>query len=335
MKTVKPYILTLLTLSIIFSGCWFIRAGMRNIDNVIFDSPAKVQNKIKEPIKDNVKLSALWVGQSTVLLQIDDKVIITDPVFDNVIAGIMMRKVEAGLDISSIPKLDLILVSHAHMDHLSFPTLDKLDKRFPHTTLVIPDGVEKYLPSYNMKIIKMRTGNSEKRNYIGETRIIDGIKITTVYANHQGGRFGLDSYLWDVPGCTGYIIQYKGITVYFAGDTSYDEKAFKELGKKYKIDLALIPMGPCRECDSIGNFRHVASLGALMILDDTRAKYMIPIHFGTIEYFNDPNTPMYVLKDLIKKYNSKTVTGIAASAPYSEKIKILKPGEQYIFEYKN
>jgi N-acyl-phosphatidylethanolamine-hydrolysing phospholipase D len=335
MKVTKFSILTLLILPVFFSGCWFIRAGMRNIDNVMFDSPAKVENKIKDPVKDNVKLSALWVGQSTVLLQIDDKVIITDPVFEDVIAGIMMRKVEAGMDISSIPKLDLILVSHAHMDHLSFPTLDELDKRFPRAKLVIPEGVEKYLPSYDMKVVKMRTGNSEKRNYTGETKIINGIKITTVYANHQGGRFGLDSYLWDVPGFTGYIIQYKGITVYFAGDTSYDDKAFKELGKKYKIDLALIPMGPCRECDSIGNFRHVASLGALMMLDDLKARYMIPIHFGTIEYFNDPNTPVYVLEDLINKYDSKTVTGIAASAPYKDKIKILKPGGQYIFEYKN
>jgi N-acyl-phosphatidylethanolamine-hydrolysing phospholipase D len=335
MKRIKLLILLTLISSAFFSGCWFVRAGMRNLDRVVFDAPAKVKNKIKNPIKANVKLSALWVGQSTVLLQLDDKVIITDPVFENVIAGFMMRTVEAGLEISSIPKLNLILVSHAHMDHLSFPSLDALDKRFPHATLVIPDGVEKYLPSYNMKIIRMRTGNSEERKYIGETKIIDGIKITTVYANHQGGRFGLDSYLWDVPGFTGYIIQYKGITVYFAGDTSYDDKAFKYLGKKYKIDLAFIPVCPCRDCDQIGNFRHVASLGALMMLDDLRTKYMIPIHFGTIEYFNDPNIPVYVLEDLINKYNTKTVTGVAASEPYKDKIKILKAGEQYIFEYKN
>jgi N-acyl-phosphatidylethanolamine-hydrolysing phospholipase D len=335
MKKYKYSILLILFSGVIFSGCWFVRAGMRNLDRTIFDSPAKVENKIKNPVKDNVKLSALWVGQSTVLLQIDDKVIITDPVFEDVIAGFMKRTVEAGLDISSIPKLDLILVSHAHMDHLSFPSLDALDKKFPEATLVIPNGVEKYLPSYDFKIVRMRTGNSEKRNYIGETKIIDGIKITTVYADHQGGRFGFDSYLWDVPGYTGYIIQYKGITVYFAGDTAYNDKAFKEIGKKYKIDLALIPVGPCRDCDQIGNFRHVASLGALMMLDDLRAKYMIPIHFGTIEYFNDPNTPVYVLEDLINKYSSKTVTGIAASQPYKDKIKILKAGEQYIFYYKN
>ncbi len=335
MKNLKHFKLTAIFFALIFSGCWFVRAGMRNIDNVVFDTPEKVTNKIKDPIKDNVKLSALWVGQSTILLQIDDKVIITDPVFENVIAGIMMRKVEAGLDISSIPKLDLILVSHAHMDHLSFPSLDKLDKRFPHAKLVIPDGVEKYLPSYDMKIIKMRTGNSEERGYIGETKVIDGITITTVFADHQGGRFGFDSYLWDVPGFTGYIIQYKGITVYFAGDTAYNDKAFKEIGKKFNIDLALIPVGPCRECDSIGNFRHVASLGALMMLDDLRAKYMIPIHYGAITYFDDPNIPVYVLEDLIKQYGTKTVTGIAAGTPYKDKIKILPPGGQYIFEYNN
>lgn len=335
MRRTKYLILLALISSAFISGCWFVRAGMRNLDNAIFETPAKVKNKIKNPVKNNIKLSALWVGQSTVLLQIDDKVVITDPVFENVIAGFMLRTVEAGINISSIPKLDLILVSHAHMDHLSFPTLDAFDKRFPLTSLVIPDGAEKYLPSYDMNIIKMRTGNSEERNYTGETKVINGIKITAVYASHQGGRFGLDSYVWDVPGYTGYIIQYKGITVYFAGDTSYDDKAFKYLGKKYKIDLALIPVGPCRDCDQIGNFLHVASLGALMMLDDLRAKHMVPIHFGTIRYFNDPNTPVYALEDLINKYDTKTVTGVAASEPYKDKIKILKAGEQYIFEYKN
>lgn len=335
MKRLRYFKFTAILFAIVFSGCWFVRAGMRNIDDAIFDSPARVDNKIKDPIKDNVKFSALWAGQSTVLLQIDDKVIITDPVFEDVIAGIMMRKTEAGLDIKSISKLDLILISHAHMDHLSFPSLDELDKRFPNAKLVIPEGVEKYLPSYDFEITIMKTGNSEKRNYIGETRIINGISITTVYANHQGGRFGLDSYLWSVPGYTGYIIQYHGITVYFAGDTAYDDKAFKEIGKKFNIDLALIPVGPCRECDTIGNFLHVASLGALMMLDDLRAKYMIPVHYGSIRYFNDPDTPVWVLEDLIKKYDTETVSGTASSMPYSEKIKILKPGGQYIFEYKN
>jgi len=307
---------------------------MENIGNTIFSEPKKVKNKIKSPIKDNVRLSALWVGHSTILLQIEDKVVIVDPVFEDVIAGIVLRKVEAGLDIDRIPKLDLILVSHAHMDHLSIETLDNFDERFPDAKIVIPEGAEKYIPSYDMEIIKMKTGNTAERNYTGETRLINGVKITTVFTLHQGGRFGLDSYSWHVPGCTGYIIEYNGITIFYAGDTTFDDKAFKVIGGKFNIDLALIPVGPCRDCETDGSYYHLASLGALKVLDDLQAKFMIPVHYGIIEFFNDPDTPIWSLRELINRYDSNSVYGTATIKPYKDRIKILEIGEQYVFEYK-
>ncbi len=334
MTRAAKQITSALILSIAFSGCWFVRTGMRNIGDSIFSSPEKVKNKIKDPIKDNVRLSALWVGHSTVLIQIDDKVIITDPVFEDVIAGVMLRKTEAGLDIESIPKLDLILVSHAHMDHMSLSSLADLDRRFPNSAMIFPKGSEEYLPSFNMPMVRLRTGNSEKRNYVGETQYVNGIKVTAVYTLHQGGRFGFESYVWKVPGCTGYIIEYKGITVFYAGDTTYDDKAFKELGDKFDIDLALIPVGPCRDCETDGSYYHLASLGALKLLDDVKADFMIPVHYGAIQYFNDPDTPVHVLRELIERYNSYSVTGTAAVIPYSQRVKILDEGEQKIFEYK-
>ena len=327
----------LLVLSVLFSGCWFVKLGLQNTADSIFGSPEKkVENKITDPVKDDVRLSALWVGHSTVLLQMEDKVILIDPVFEDAIAGIMMRKVEAGLDINSIPRLDIVLVSHAHMDHMSLSSLKDLDDRFPKASLVFPKGSEEYLPSYDMDMIRLKTGNSYKRNFVGETRVIDGVKITAVFAQHFGGRYGLDSYLWHVPGCTGYIIEYEDMTVFYAGDTSYDEKAFKSLGERYNIDLALIPIGPCRDCESDGNFNHVASLGALKMLDDLQAAYMIPVHYGAITYFNDPDIPIIVLKELIDNHDihTATATGVASMKSYTEMVKILNVGEQYIFEYK-
>lgn len=319
----------------IFSGCWFVRVGFEHIDDAVFKTPARIPNKITAPVKDSVLLSALWVGHSTVLLQIDDKVILIDPLFEDVIAGIVLRKIEAGLDIESIPRLDAILISHAHMDHLSFQSLEKLDKKFPNTSLIFPEGVEQYIPGYKMKMIRLKTGNSEKRQYTGETINIAGLKVTSVFAEHQGGRFGLDSYTWNVPGFTGYIIEYRGITVYYAGDTIYEENAFKEIGNKFRIDLALIPIGPCRNCEEVnGSTYHVSSFGALKMLDDLKAEHMIPVHYGAITYFNDPDIPVIVLRDLIKGLDNKSVNGADLNIPYSEKVKILDEGEQYIFKYK-
>lgn len=321
-------------LSISFYGCWPVRVGLKNIGNSVFGEPEKVKNKIKDPLKDNVRLSALWVGHSTVLLQIEDKVILVDPVFEDVISGIVMRKVEAGLDMKNILKLDLIAVSHAHMDHMSLGSLKDLDDMFPEAKLVVPVGAEEYLPSYNMEMIRLKTGNSAKLGYIGESREVNGIKITAVFALHQGGRYGLDSYTWNVPGCTGYIIEYKGITVFYGGDTTYDEFAYKVLGSKFNIDLALIPVGPCRECETDGSYYHLASLGALKVFDELKADYMIPVHYGAMEYFDDPDIPVYVLRELAERYGKNSATGLAISKPYSEGLKILNEGEQHIFYYK-
>ncbi|MEO8514527.1 MAG: MBL fold metallo-hydrolase [Ignavibacteria bacterium] len=333
MKT-RTGIIVFIIAMVTINGCWPVRVGIKSIGESIFEEPEKVTNKIRDPIKDNVRLSALWVGHSTVLLQIEDKVILIDPVFEDVISGVVLRKVEAGLDMKDIPRLDLVLVSHAHMDHMSLGSLKDIDKRFPKASLIIPMGAEEYLPSYDMDMIRLKTANSEALGYIGETKEIGGVKVTAVFALHQGGRYGLDSYTWNVPGCTGYIIEYNGITVFYAGDTTYDDNAYKVIGNKYKIDLALIPVGPCRECETDGSFYHLASLGALKVFDQLKAEYMIPVHYGALEYFDDSNIPVYVLKDLAERYGSNSATGMAISKPYSEGIKILKEGEQYIFKYK-
>ena len=83
-----------------------------------------------------------------------------------------------------------------------------------------------------------------------------------------------------------------------------------------------------------GTFYHLASLGALKVFDELQAEYMIPVHYGALEYFDDPDIPVYVLKDLAERYGSNSVTGIPISKPYTESIKILNEGEQIIFEYK-
>jgi N-acyl-phosphatidylethanolamine-hydrolysing phospholipase D len=330
-------ILTLIVFAISLQGCWYAKLALRNMTDVLFKEPEKLKNKIKDPIRDNVRFSVLWIGHSSVLLQLEEKVILIDPLFENAIGGTLLRKVEPGIDLNSIPRLDMILISHAHMDHMSLASLNWIDKKFPDTKLVFPAGAENYLPSYSMDMIRIQTGNSKERDYVGQSMIINGVKITAVFAEHFGGRYGWDSYQWNVPGCTGYIIEYDGITIFYAGDTAYDEEAYVALGNKFDIDLALIPIGPCRDCKTDGNFRHVASLGALKLFDDLKAEYMIPVHYGIVEYTGDPNHPVHVLKFLIYSAGSSGIAEdrAAPDKQYTESVIILEIGEQYIFEYKS
>jgi N-acyl-phosphatidylethanolamine-hydrolysing phospholipase D len=248
MRIIKKYIIFICCFFpiTILSSCNIFYIAVRNVP-VFFTPPKKVYYKIKHPIKKSVRLS-------TVLLQMDDKVIITDPLLTETTGELARRVVEPGIDIANIPKCNIILLSHPHFDHLNLASLQMLEKKSHGAYLVFPEGLENYLPALNYYYVRMKNDNgyTAEYDYIGEEKTIDSVKITTVYAHHWGGRYGLDGYVWGDRSYTGYIIEYHGMTVYFAGDTGYDPVNFKCIGLLYKIDLALIPIGPCAQCEQRG-----------------------------------------------------------------------------------
>ena len=97
------------------------------------------------------------------------------------------------------------------------------------------------------------------------------------------------------------ILEYDGLTVYYTGDTSYDPKAFNEIGRNYDIDVALVQVGPCRECHGRGTSQHASSSESLELFLDLRADFMIPVHYGALPEGTEPHYPAQVLKELIEK----------------------------------
>lgn len=301
------------------SGCNLFYITVRNVP-VFFSTPEEVPDKIQNPVKDNVRLSALWIGHATVLLQMDDKIIITDPVLTETAGELARRVVEPGIDIENIPKCDLILISHPHFDHLSLGSLEYLENKSQGAPLVFPKGLENYLPSMDFNFIRMDNDNGYEQKIVGEEKTINGIKVTSIYAQHWGGRYGLDGYVWGDKAYTSYIIQYNGLTVYFAGDTGYDSVKYKQIGEKYNIDLAMIPIGPCADCDQCGSRNHVFPPEAVMIFKDIKAKQMLPIHYGTLYFAQaDALAPL------------RTLNRIIESEKLSEKIIPIKIGEQKVY----
>lgn len=294
------------------------------MDDAIFSKPDKIENKIKNPYDEKVKLSVLWVGHSSMLVQLYNKELIFDPFFNTRLEGIFMRKVEPGIDINNIPKLDFIFVSHSHLDHFNFYSLNYFDNVFPNANFIFPYGMEQYLPDYNFNMLRLDNRDVNANHSIGNPVIRDSLKITPVYAKHTGGRYIFDAYVWNAEGSTGYIIQYKDVCLYFAGDTGYDSSAFKNIGENFKIDIAFIPIGPCRNCDSVGMKYHISSREALMLFSDIKAQYMIPMHYGALEYFRDTNYPLVVLENELNDPKS-------GFADLKSKVKIMKEGEQIIF----
>jgi N-acyl-phosphatidylethanolamine-hydrolysing phospholipase D len=263
---------------------------------------------ITTPVLQNVKLSVSWVGHATVLIQIYDKIIITDPLFTNTIGMIVKRFVKPGLDPSLLAKVDFTLISHMHFDHLSYSSLDGLPK---NGTLVFPYGIDRYVPDFGFNKI------SELKPW--DVIESDRVRITAVPAQHFTGRYGFDrDWMGDI-GYTGYVIEYRGIAVFFAGDTGYNSEFFKEIGRRFKIDLAIIPIAPSSG-NGVGSRVHVGPLGALTIFKDVGAAFIMPIHFSTMLFGStaNPEAPLEQLR------------AIAKNEGISDRIVGLEIGEQRI-----
>ncbi|MET0793003.1 MAG: MBL fold metallo-hydrolase [Polyangiaceae bacterium] len=256
-----------LVASLLLSGCGFVgRALTRNLS-----APPErtVAHKIQDPRRPEARLAALWVGHATVLLQLDDRYVLTDPLFTHTLAQASPRLVEPGLDVERVPPLAAVVVSHMHFDHLSFGSLDQLEQRTP--IVLVPPGVRSNMPRYSFAIRELEPWASYEE---------DGLRITAVPVQHVGGRYGIDA-AFETRAFTGYVFEYRGISVYFGGDTAYDPADFRATHARFpKLDLALLPICPNAPRDFMEH-THEGPSQALDAFALLGAKQMIPVHFDT------------------------------------------------------
>lgn len=214
-------------------------------------------------------LAVTFVGHATLLLQWKGLNILTDP---NFVPRVIVPKrlVEPGIPISQLPPLDLIVISHAHLDHLVKPSLRRLGKDVP---VVVPTGLAELITPLGFRRVY-------ELNW-WEVYEEGNFKVIHVPANHWGRRTPHDRDR----GYGGFVIERQGHHVYFAGDTAYFN-GFLEIGKAFPIDLALLPIGAYRPF----SFRklHCDPVDALQAFEDMQARYMVPIHWGTFRLSYEP-----------------------------------------------
>jgi L-ascorbate metabolism protein UlaG (beta-lactamase superfamily) len=249
-------------------GCWVAKVAALQT-SALFSSPRAVP-RTNTPVSKDARLAVLWIGHSTALVQLDDKVILTDPVFTSTVGQVEKRLVEPGLDVKDLPPVDAVLVSHLHFDHLSLGSLGMIEPKVK--TLLMPSGGTAYLtgrfafPSY-----ELRTWQAWEK---------DDLRVTAVPVSHAGGRYGVDAP-WMPRSFTGYVVEYHGLKVYFGGDTAYDQACFVAVGERFpNLDLALLPIAPI-EPRSVMRKHHLDPRQALLAFVDLGAARMVPIHYAT------------------------------------------------------
>ena len=278
----------------------------------LFKSPRKIPNRITDPFRSDVRLSVLWVGHATALIQIDDKMILTDPVFTTTVGQFSKRLAEPGIDPKNLPNLDAVIISHMHIEHLSPTSLDMFESKIKN--LLIPQGGLVYIPNYDFEINELRTWQIWEE---------DGLNISAVPVSHNGWRYGIDG-AWMESSYTGYIIEYNDIKVYFGGDTGYDSTYFHETREKFPgIDLALLPIAPIHPREYSFK-RHTDPQSAIKISRELGAKSFMPMHYDTFpESLDTLGEATATLKFEMEKQNLT-----------SDQVVILDIGEQKVFIYR-
>jgi L-ascorbate metabolism protein UlaG (beta-lactamase superfamily) len=221
-------------------------------------------------------LHAAWLGHSTVLIKIDGVTIVTDPVFSTrvglnfgpVTIG-LKRLVEPALRVKQMPRPDLILLSHAHMDHFDIPTLRALESK---ATRVVTAAKTSDL------LRAKRYAGVDELSW-GESARTEDVSVRAFEVNHWGARMRSDTWR----GFNGYLIETPRYRVIFGGDTAITA-AFRALRSSRRLDLAIMPIGAYNPWIRA----HCTPEQALQMADDAGAELILPVHHRTFQLSSEP-----------------------------------------------
>ena len=222
-----------------------------------------------------------YVRWSMTVIETEGLTLVTDPVF----FMLGLRQAPSLYTIDRMPRPDFVFISHTHLDHFAPSVLKRLD---PSTPVWMP--MDKVHKASRLGLANLR-GVRE-----WETDEFRGIKLTAVPAVHAGGELGL-------------VVE-GDRTVYFAGDTSLDRELFRSIGRRWKLDAVLLPIGALHTMGI--PFRHIGprkAPQALRLLGEPRI--VVPTHYsgmtlGPFMYFR--GTPRK-LSEAICKAELGTIIG--------------------------
>lgn len=234
-------------------------------------------------LKDD-QMALTWIGHASFLVQFEGLNAIIDPNFANWLF-LLKRLKRPGLRVKDLPPIDLVLLTHAHFDHFHKPTLRKI-------------------PS--PKIAVMPWGCAPLAKRLGFGRIVelkwwesfghDDWKVTLVPAEHWGARTLADKHR----GWGGFVLEYRGRTVYHAGDSAYFP-GFHEIGQRLKPELALLPIGAYHP----ESFRkvHMGPDQAVQAFHDLQSQWLVPMHHGTFKLsFESLDEPARWMESLSREH---------------------------------
>ncbi len=225
-----------------------------------------------ESKNDSSDIKFSWFGHSSVLLKIEGKNLLIDPVFSKRASmfswmGPKRFDYENQMTVENLPQIDAVLISHDHYDHLDYRVIKKLKDRVKQ--FYVPLGVRVHLEKWGVP-----PENITDLDWWDEVELTQDLKITLTPARHFTGR-GLTNRMTTLWGGWAFLGTHG--KVFFSGDSGYFN-GFKEMGEKFgSFDLAFIECGQYNvDWEAI----HMLPEQSAQAAEDVRAKFVVPIHWG-------------------------------------------------------
>lgn len=223
-----------------------------------------------------------WIGQASFLVQLAGINVLIDPVMSMNI-GWIRRNSPPGIAWSAMPKIDMVLITHNHRDHMDVPTLKKLG---PDPVYLVPQGLGQwFLKNGFRRVIEMGWWQQEA---------VAGLTITFVPAEHwsRRGIADVNTSWWG-----GFVIEKDGMRLYHSGDTGWFD-GFAEIGQRFgEIHAAMLPIGAYAPRWFMKP-QHINPDEAVDAMAALGAKRLIPMHWGTFKLSDEPlDEPPRLLHD--------------------------------------
>jgi L-ascorbate metabolism protein UlaG (beta-lactamase superfamily) len=216
-----------------------------------------------------------YVGHATLLLEIGGVRFLTDPNFDPKLGRILPRVAPPGVPLESLPALDAMLLTHAHADHLSFKSLDRLPRDIP---LFAPPVIAKWLR-------RLGYANAEPLAAHGTVEVGD-VRLHAGVATHRGNRYGFDRWRSDA---SMYLLETPNESCFFAGDTALTDETHHLVQERLwhtdrALDVALLPIGYAPWWKPGFRRGHLTHQDALTLFERLKARVFVPYHWGTFRH---------------------------------------------------
>jgi len=261
-----------------------VRSGLRRYPRAIAESvlarPGAASLGVAEFLHHLAPhdLAASWLGHSGVVCQLQDTVVVVDPVLSDRIGLRIGKKIigparqtPSPLTPEALRGVDLVLITHAHFDHLDRPTLEAMADAA--TEVVVPRACARLIPGGFANVTELDAGRTIRSR---------GVEITAIEPRHWGARVGVDRHR----SVNSYVVRAAGASVLFAGDTAFtgvfDRK--HEDGEAGRLDLAVFGIGAYDPWEHM----HATPEQVWAMFLASGARFLMPVHHSTFELSDEP-----------------------------------------------